>query len=96
MKGSALLSGRSSHGASDLLTAHDNHCAAAAFYRHAWLKCRASEWIGLHRMTKNSTIIVVALVCLALGAGGYWVYQDQQRSGIDVNLGGTGITIQTR
>ena len=47
-------------------------------------------------MNKNSTIILVGIFGIVLGVGGYWLYKDQNRSGIDVNLGGRGITIETR
>ena len=47
-------------------------------------------------MNKNSTIILVGILGIVLGVGGYWLYKDQSRSGIDVNLGGRGITIETR
>ena len=47
-------------------------------------------------MSRNTTLILVAVLCLGVGAAGFWLYQDSQRSGIDVNIGGTGITVQTR
>jgi hypothetical protein len=27
---------------------------------------------------------------------GYWVYQDRQRTGVDISIGGRGITVQER
>ena len=33
---------------------------------------------------------------VALGAAGYWLYQDQHRSGVQLNVGGRSITLETR
>lgn len=35
-------------------------------------------------------------VLIGVVALGYWVYQDRQRAGIDISIGGRGITIQER
>ena len=47
-------------------------------------------------MSKNFTIALVAILGVVLGIGGTWLYLDQQRSGIEVNLGERGISVQTR
>lgn len=47
-------------------------------------------------MMRNSMPVLIGVACLALGAIGYWFYQEQNKSGIDVNIGGRGITIETR
>jgi len=47
-------------------------------------------------MTRNMTIILGALAFMAIGAGGYWLYQDQQRNTVGVNIGGRSITLETR
>ena len=47
-------------------------------------------------MTRNTTIILGALAFIAIGAGGYWIYQDQQRNTVGVNIGGRSITLETR
>lgn len=47
-------------------------------------------------MNKNTTIAIVAIFGIVLGIGGTWLYLDQQRSGVEVNVGGRGITIETR
>lgn len=47
-------------------------------------------------MSRNMTIILGGLACIAIGAGGYWLYQDQQRNTVGVNIGGRTITLETR
>lgn len=47
-------------------------------------------------MNKNTLYFVVGAVLMGAVAIGYWVYQDRQRSGIDISIGGRGITIQER
>jgi hypothetical protein len=47
-------------------------------------------------MTRN--VMYFATVALMIGAAvlGYWLYQDRQRSGFDITVGGRGISIQER
>jgi hypothetical protein len=47
-------------------------------------------------MTMNRNILVVALVAaVAVAAGlGYWVYQDQHKPGLEVEVGGNRLTIR--
>lgn len=47
-------------------------------------------------MNKNSIIAIVGILGVVLGIGGYWLYQDQNRSGIGVSVGGRSITIDAR
>lgn len=47
-------------------------------------------------MSSSMKYLAIAVVCLLLGAGGFWLYQDQNRSGIDISVGGRGVTIQQR
>lgn len=47
-------------------------------------------------MNRNLLLTVIAVLCLAGGAFGYWFYQDQQRSGVDINIGPGGVSIQGR
>lgn len=47
-------------------------------------------------MKSNTTTIIIAVVCLAAGAAGYWFYQEQTRSGIEVNVGERSMTLETR
>ena len=47
-------------------------------------------------MNQNAKLLGIAAVCLVLGAGGYWLYQSQNRSGVELNVGGRSITIETR
>ena len=47
-------------------------------------------------MKQNTMFLLVGAACIALGAAGYWFYQQQNRSGVEVNIGGRSITIETR
>lgn len=47
-------------------------------------------------MKNNTTLLAAALVCLIVGAAGFWMYQERNRSGIEVNVGGRSLTIETR
>ncbi|UPY36673.1 hypothetical protein [Sediminicoccus sp. KRV36] len=47
-------------------------------------------------MSRNSIIALVGILGVVLGVGGYWLYMDQNRSGVELNVGGRGITIETR
>ncbi len=40
-------------------------------------------------------LIAGALVVLAVG-GGIWMYQDSQRSGVEISVGRGGVSIQER
>jgi hypothetical protein len=40
--------------------------------------------------------VVIGVACLAIGAGGYWLYQSQNRSGVELSVGGSSIRIETR
>ena len=44
----------------------------------------------------NTAILIVAIVCLVAGAAGFWLYQERNRSGIEVNVGGRSLSVQTR
>ena len=47
-------------------------------------------------MTRNTLYFVIGGLVVGLAALGYWVYQDRNRSGIDITIGGGGITVQER
>jgi hypothetical protein len=47
-------------------------------------------------MTKNTLYFAGGVLIMGAAALGYWVYQDRQRSGVDISIGGRGITIQER
>lgn len=51
---------------------------------------------GLKIMKQNTMFLFVGAACVALGAAGYWLYQEQNRSGVEVSVGGRSITIETR
>ena len=47
-------------------------------------------------MNRNSILAVVGVLGIALGALGLWLYQDQNRNRIELNVGGRGIILETR
>jgi hypothetical protein len=47
-------------------------------------------------MTSNTFYFLGGAILMGAAAIGYWVYQDRQRSGIDISIGGRGVTIQER
>lgn len=47
-------------------------------------------------MNRNSTIILVGVLGIVLGVGGYWFYKEQNRSGVELSVGGRSVTIETR
>jgi hypothetical protein len=47
-------------------------------------------------MARNLLVVGVCALSLAVGALGYWVYAEQHRSGIDINIGGHGVSIRER
>jgi hypothetical protein len=51
---------------------------------------------GNKTVMRNSMPVLIGVACIAIGAVGYWFYQEQNKSGIEVNVGGRGITIETR
>ncbi|MBP0466539.1 hypothetical protein J5Y09_21600 [Roseomonas sp. PWR1] len=47
-------------------------------------------------MNRNLIIIVVGVLGIGAGALGYWFYQERHRSGVDITIGGRGVSIQER
>lgn len=47
-------------------------------------------------MSRNAMYLLVALIAGGAGALGYWVYDRQTRSGIDITIGGTGFSVRER
>ena len=47
-------------------------------------------------MSTNARYLALGLVCLLLGAGGYWLYQDQNRPGVEISIGCQGVSIEQR
>ena len=47
-------------------------------------------------MSRNLLYPILGVLLIAVGALGYWAYQEQNRSGIDLTVGGRGITVETR
>lgn len=47
-------------------------------------------------MNRNLLFIVIGVLGIGAGALGYWYYQEQHRSGVDISIGPRGVTIQER
>ncbi|MBU8545284.1 hypothetical protein ACVFYP_20650 [Roseomonas sp. F4] len=47
-------------------------------------------------MSRNLLYPVIGVLLIAVGALGYWAYQEQNRSGVEMNVGGRSLTIETR
>ncbi|WP_439595073.1 hypothetical protein [Falsiroseomonas sp.] len=47
-------------------------------------------------MSRNLLYPVLGVALIAVGAFGYWAWQEQNRSGVEINLGGRSISVETR
>lgn len=47
-------------------------------------------------MNRNLLIIVIGVLGIGVGVLGYWFYQEQHRSGVDISIGRSGVSIQER
>lgn len=59
------------------------------------MSSRQMRWMD-RPMSRNLLYPVLGVLLIAVGALGYWAYQEQNRSGIDLTVGGRGITVETR
>ena len=47
-------------------------------------------------MSRNLLFIVIGVVGIGAGVLGYWLYQEQRRSGVNIAIGPRGVTVQER
>jgi len=47
-------------------------------------------------MNRNTVFVVIGVIGIAIGVFGYWLYQEQHRSGVDIRIGPGGVSIQER
>ncbi len=47
-------------------------------------------------MKQNAPYLLIGIVCVALGAAGYWIYERQNRSGVELSVGGRSVILETR
>jgi len=47
-------------------------------------------------MNRNALFLMIGLLVVATGVLGYRLYDERQRSGIDINIGGHGVSIRER
>jgi hypothetical protein len=41
-------------------------------------------------------VISICVACMAIGAFGYWLYEEQNRTGIALSVGGHSIAVEAR
>ena len=47
-------------------------------------------------MNRNTAIVAILALVLAAGAFGYWMYEERQRSSVEISIGRGGVSIQGR
>jgi hypothetical protein len=47
-------------------------------------------------MSRNTLVLGFSVLAVAVFAVGYWFYLEQHRSGIDITIGGHGVSIRER
>ncbi len=47
-------------------------------------------------MSRNTLVLGLATLLVAAAGIGYFVWKDQQRSGVDITIGGHGVSIRER
>jgi hypothetical protein len=47
-------------------------------------------------MTRNTLVLGFGVLAVAVVAIGYWFYVEQHRSGVDITIGGHGVSIRER
>jgi hypothetical protein len=87
----AAAAGRSMTRRTDLFTC----------WKSRWLKSgaalRAARLTSGHdNVTQNAISLCICLACVVISAVGYWFYHEQNRSGVEVSIGGRSLTIETR
>lgn len=45
---------------------------------------------------QNMLMLVIAALGIGAGVLGYWLYQEQHQPGVDIRIGGNGVTIRER
>lgn len=47
-------------------------------------------------MNRNALYLIIGALAVAAAVFGYQHYQDQQKTGIELSMGGNGISIETK
>jgi Na+/proline symporter len=47
-------------------------------------------------MSRNLLYPVLGVLLIAVGALGFWVYQEQNSNAVELNVGGRSISVETR
>ncbi|MBU8537909.1 hypothetical protein [Falsiroseomonas tokyonensis] len=47
-------------------------------------------------MSRNLLYPVIGVLLIAVGALGYWAWQEQNRNAVEINLGGRSLSVETR
>ena len=60
------------------------------------MSARAKDW-GNHTMNRNILYLVIGALVVAAGVFGYMLYQERQKTtGIEINVGKSGISIEKK
>jgi hypothetical protein len=49
-----------------------------------------------YAVNRNTMFVMFAAIAVVAIGMGYWIYTDQSRSGVDVNIGGNTLSIRER
>jgi hypothetical protein len=47
-------------------------------------------------MSRNLLFAVIAALGIGAGALGFWLYQERQRTGVEITIGGHGVSVRER
>lgn len=47
-------------------------------------------------MNRNLLFIAIGVLGIGVGVLGFWFYQERHRSGVDISIGGHGVSIRER
>jgi hypothetical protein len=51
---------------------------------------------GAMMQKSNSLYLMVGALLVVIAVGGYYFYQEQHKTGVDLTIGGKGISVQTK
>jgi hypothetical protein len=48
------------------------------------------------KITRNILYLLIGALGIGAGAFAYWLYQEQHKSGVEINIGPRGVTIEEK
>ena len=48
------------------------------------------------KMTRNLLYVLIGALGIGAGTFAYWLYQEQHKSGVEINIGPSGVTIEEK